>query len=299
MNRFLTSIAALAIIAVGIGWVITAPQGLSKDMEASLDESPADAENGELVFWAAGCASCHAASDAEGDDKLLLTGGQEFVTEFGTFVAPNISPDPLDGIGGWTVEDLALALTKGETPDGTHLYPAFPYTAYTHMLGQDIADLKAFMDGLPHTDSPSKASTVSFPFNIRRGLGLWKALYLDPSWAIEDADDPVLSRGRYLVEALGHCAECHTPRDGFGGLDRSRWMGGAPNPDGKGTIPNITPGGLDWSAEDIAYYLETGFTPDFDSAGGQMADVVDNFSRLPAEDRAAVAAYLKAIPAVD
>ena len=120
-----------------------------------------------------------------------------------------------------------------------------------------------------------------------------------PQWAAADTGDESLDRGRYLAEALGHCAECHTPRNALGGLDRGRWMGGAPNPSGKGTIPNLTPAALKWSAPDIAYYLETGFTPDFDSVGSHMVAVVENFAKLPPEDRAAVAAYLKALPPVE
>jgi mono/diheme cytochrome c family protein len=103
-------------------------------------------------------------------------------------------------------------------------------------------------------------------------------------------------RGRYLVEAAGHCAECHTPRTALGGLDTDRWMAGAPNPSGKGRIPGLTPAQLKWGLEDIAYYLETGFTPDFDSAGGEMAQVVRNMARLTPEDRLAIAAYIKALP---
>jgi mono/diheme cytochrome c family protein len=109
-----------------------------------------------------------------------------------------------------------------------------------------------------------------------------------------------LQRGRYLVEALGHCGECHTPRDRFGGLETAAWLAGAPEPAGEGKVPDITPGAPelgDWSARDIAYYLKTGFTPDFDTAGGSMVDVQENLAQLPDEDLAAIAAYLKAIPA--
>ena len=132
--------------------------------------------------------------------------------------------------------------------------------------------------------------------DLRRGLGLWKRLNLTDAWYLAKAEGDQLRRGRYLVEALGHCAECHTPRDATGGLDRSRWMQGAPNPSGKGTIPAINAAELGWSATDIAYYLETGFTPDYDSAGGQMTKVIASISKLPAEDREAIAAYLLAIP---
>ena len=150
------------------------------------------------------------------------------------------------------------------------------------------------MSSLPAVERANEPHEIGFPFNIRLSLGGWKLLFFNDDW-VADADTPELERGRYLVEALGHCAECHTPRNALGGLNKSEWMMGAPNPSGKGRIPGIAPAVLDWSAGDIAYYLETGFTPDFDSAGGEMTEVIRNTSRLTPEDRAAIAAYLKAL----
>jgi mono/diheme cytochrome c family protein len=190
---------------------------------------------------------------------------------------------------------MANALIAGLSPGGDHYYPALPYTTYIRMTLQDVADLKAFMDGLPPSATENAPHDLGFPFTIRRGLGLWKRLNLHEDWVMPAPPD--LERGRYLVEALGHCGECHTPRNATGGLDRSRWMQGAPNPSGKGSIPALTPDKLDWSVTDIAYYLETGFTPDFDAAGGQMVKVIDSLANLPATDRAAIAAYVKALPA--
>jgi mono/diheme cytochrome c family protein len=164
---------------------------------------------------------------------------------------------------------------------------------------QDVADLHAFLATLPASDTANLPHEVGFPFSVRRLLGGWKFLFFRDDWVLAEAEDPTLARGRYLAEALGHCAECHTPRNALGGLDRARWLAGAPSPDGKGTIPNITPAKLDWTDRDIAAYLKTGFTPDFDSAGGEMAEVVQNMSHLPDEDIAAIVAYLKADPAVE
>ena len=140
-----------------------------------------------------------------------------------------------------------------------------------------------------------------FPFNIRRGIGLWKRAFMHPEPVVDfpAGTDPAVLRGRYLVEGPGHCGECHTPRNSVGGPDYAKWLSGAPNPDGKGVIPNITPGkgGIgDWSAKDIAYFLESGFTPYYDSVGGSMVQVQEDMARLPASDRAAIAAYLKAVP---
>ncbi|MHB2265936.1 c-type cytochrome [Aliihoeflea sp. PC F10.4] len=291
----LSKIAIGATLTVAIGgaafWYFTEPVRLDAAEIAALPQG--NAEAGERIFWAGGCASCHAAPGAQGDAMLQLAGGVELESEFGTFVAPNISTDPQHGIGGWTVGDFANAVKRGVSPGGRHYYPAFPYTSYSRMRDEDVADLFAFMQTLPAVASDAPEHQVSFPFNLRRGLGLWKQLYLndDPQVEIADASDQVRA-GQYLVEALGHCGECHTPRAITGGLETERWLGGR---------PNITPGGdiAGWSEDDIAYYLESGFTPDFDSAGGRMAAVVRNMAQLPAEDRQSIAAYLKAVPAVE
>lgn len=295
MLRLLSRLALVAAAGLALGYGLTRPRPLPAADLASLTGDPAA---GERVFWASGCASCHAAPGAKEDDRLVLSGGLRLASPFGTFVAPNISPDPTHGIGGWSLQDFASALKRGVSPEGTHLYPAFPYTTYTRMELQDIADLKAFMDALPASDRANEPHEIGFPFNQRILLGPWKLLNLDSAWVMVDPSDAETSRGRYLVEAMGHCAECHTARNPIGGLDLGRWMGGAPNPSGKGRIPNITPAALDWSAGDIAYYLKSGFTPDFDSAGGEMSEVVANLKHLPDADLAAIAAYVKALPPV-
>ncbi|MCO4318379.1 cytochrome c [Phyllobacterium sp. 21LDTY02-6] len=298
MRKLAMLLIVLLLVAGGGFWLLSAPTRLEPQLLAAAQ--PGDATRGEAVFWQGGCASCHAAPGASGDARRVLAGGVQLVTDFGTFVAPNISPSP-QGIGGWSFEDLANAMMKGVAPDGRHFYPAFPYASYARMQVQDIADLHAFLQTLPPSDHVAEPHRLKFPYTLRRGIGLWKRLYLSsqPAVTLAGADEAV-KRGQYLVEGPGHCGECHTPRDGFGGLDTSRWMAGAPSPEGKGVIPNITggEGGIDsWSAQDIAYALESGFTPDFDSLGGSMADVVQNMSHVSAADREAIAAYLKAIPA--
>lgn len=282
-------IAGLAVLVIGGGWGVTRPAPLPA---TALDGITPDAARGAVTFAIAGCASCHAATDGPRD---VLSGGQAFVTAYGTFHAPNISSDPEQGVGGWSDLELASAIMRGVSPDGAHYYPAFPYTSYAKADMQDVADLIAHLRSLPASDSPSLPHDLRFPYNIRAGLGAWKALYLRDDWVMA-APTPELERGRVLVEALGHCAECHTPRDALGGLDRSAWMQGAPNPSGEGRIPAITPDALDWSAQDIAAYLQSGFTPEFDSAGGSMAEVIHGTAALSDDDRLAIAAYLKALP---
>lgn len=288
--KILIAIAALVAVAL---WFLSAPKTLPGS--ADFTES-GDVARGRTVFYAGGCASCHSAPAAEGEAKLSLGGGRAFASPFGTFYAPNISPDPEFGIGNWSSRDLANAMIKGVSPDGKHYYPAFPYTSYSRVSITDIVDLHAFINTLPSVATANQKHNLPLPFRIRRALGLWKLLYLN--------DDPISdkeNRGRYLVEGLGHCAECHTPRSVFGGLQTDSWMAGAPLPEGKGRVPNITPhadGIGRWSVSDMVEYFESGFKPDFDSASGVMVDVIDNTAKLSDEDRHAIATYLKSIPPI-
>jgi mono/diheme cytochrome c family protein len=294
--RILRWLVALALIGAAGLWFLARPSGLGEDAVAGLT---GDATKGELVFWASGCASCHMAEGAKGEAQLVLTGGQRFPSDFGTFIAPNISQDPAEGIGGWSLLDLANALTRGISPEGEHYYPALPYASYAKMQLQDVADLHAFLQTLPADPTPSQPHELAFPFSLRQIIGVWKLLYLNDDWAIPGSLTPTAERGRYISEAMAHCGECHTPRTALGGMDTARWMGGAPNPSGQGRVPNVTPAKLGWTAPDIVQYLTTGFTPEFDSVGGHMAHVVDNMARLPESDRQAVAEYLLVVPNVE
>jgi mono/diheme cytochrome c family protein len=298
-GKLLGAVVTLGAAAAVAGWFLSAPARLDAATLAGL--RPGDAAKGRRIFFAGGCTSCHARPKAEGDARFELAGGVELKTAFGTFVAPNISQDAKDGIGAWSMEDFANAMLKGVSPAGEHLYPAFPYASYARMKPSDVADLYAFMKTLPAVSGKAPGHQLSFPFNIRRGIGLWKLAYLDDKPVIDlpaDAPEAVVV-GRYLVEGPGHCGECHTPRDFAGGPKKAEWLAGAVAAEGDGIVPNITSGegGIgDWSAEDIASYLENGLTPDFDSVGGAMVEVQQNMAELPPEDRAAIAAYLKAIP---
>ena len=293
MGRFFRRLVALGLIAAAVGLFLTKPEYRSTEKAETLTGDPV---HGETVFWAAGCASCHAAPGATGADRLVLSGGERFATAFGTFLAPNISPSE-QGIGGWSLPDFIHAVQDGILPGGRHEYPAMPYVAYSRMEVQDVVDLKAYLDTLPPSEVESLPHEVGFPFNIRLSLGGWKLLFGRQGSALSGELTPELERGRYIVEALAHCGECHTPRNGLGGLDQAKWLGGG-KIDEKTNVPNITPGGLDWSEDEIFTYLTTGQTPDFDFVGGSMTHVVENMGHLPESDVRAVVAYLKAIPAV-
>jgi mono/diheme cytochrome c family protein len=295
MKKFLTAILVLAVIGLAVFWFITSPKTIGA--EALAAGYTPDLKNGEEMFNAAGCAGCHTTAGQK--ERLRLGGGMAFHTQFGTFHAPNISPDNANGIGAWSELQFVNAVQRGVGIHGEHLYPALPYTSYQRMHVKDVRDLFAYIKTLPADATANKPHEIGFPFNIRRLLGGWKFLYMDnKEYADDAAHDAQWNRGGYLVEGPGHCAECHSPRDPMGGILKDSRFAGGKNPDGPGWVPNITPhaDGIKWSKEDMASFLETGQTPEFDSAGGSMAEVIENMSRLTAEDREAMAAYLVTLP---
>jgi len=286
MRKRVVAVLALGALAAG-AWFASAP-GRVSDLTLERVKQPGDAAAGKRVFYASGCESCH--QSAGQDDPLKLGGGRPLATPFGTFYPPNISQDAKDGIGAWTIEDFAGALLAGRTPTGQPYYPAFPYTSYTHLTPGDVRDLFAFLKTLPAVAGRAPQHDLKFPFNVRRGVGLWQALFF------ARGQEATTARGDYLVTGPGHCGECHTPRNALGALDASRALKGAPNPDGKGKAPDITAHGLrDWSEADVATALSSGFTPTGDSLGGSMAAVVRNMAQLPESDVDAIAHYLKTL----
>ena len=294
-----TTLVVIVVVAV---W-LTAPQRID---ESDVPAHEPDRRNGELIFWAGGCSSCHATpvdgERAKGDDKLLLGGGLELETPYGIFRVPNISPSEEGGIGRWSAVDFVNAMQRGVSPDGRHYYPSFPYTSYVRMDVTDVLDLKAYLDSLPVVDAANDDHQLKFPWSVRRGIGAWKRLYLDNMPVMKLSAGGAVGRGQYLVEGPGHCGECHSPRNQLGALRYDRWLAGAPNLDGAGRIPNITPGGKNvsaWLADDLVYYFESGFTPDFDTAGGSMVAVQESLSKLPTSDLESIALYLQAVPAMD
>ena len=276
MIKFWGFFAGVAVAAL---WIGTAPGTLKG---TDLPGGVPDLANGREMFYAGGCTACHAIPGNE--DRTKLGGGLALKSPFGTFYAPNISPDPVDGIGAWSEVAFATAVVKGTSPSGQHYFPAFPYGSYQNMKLEDVRD-----------------HDVSFPFNIRRFVGGWKLLNMSPTpLAPDPKQSAAWNRGAYLVNGPSHCAECHSPRDFLGGIIKSQKFAGGPNIEGEGWVPNITQKGLgEWSEKDIAYMLKTGDTPDGDSVGGAMTAVIRNTSQLTDEDRAGMAAYLKSLPPVD
>jgi mono/diheme cytochrome c family protein len=296
LRRILLAVVLAAVAGLGIFWWLTIPAVIAS---TALPARSPDLANGLTTFNAGGCSSCHAVPNQP--DRLKLGGGLAITSPFGTFYVPNISPDPNDGIGRWSEAGFVTAVLKGTSPQGTHYFPAFPYTSYQHAKVDDVRDLFAYMKTLPPVAGKVRDHDVPFPFDIRRNIGIWKWLFMDGKPFVPDASrSPPWNRGAYLVNSLGHCAECHSPRNFLGGIVAAQRFAGGPNPEGEGWVPNITQKGLaNWSVKDFADFLETGQTPDFDSAGGSMARVIRNTSQLPPGDRAAMAEYLKSLPPVD
>ncbi len=296
LRRTLLVALCVLVAAFGLYWWLTAPPTLVTVAAAATEPNLA---NGQTIFNAGGCSSCHAVPNQP--DRLRLGGGLAIPSPFGTFYAPNISPDPADGIGRWSEADFVNAVTRGISPEGTHYFPAFPYTSYAHAKVQDVRDLFAYLKTLPSVPGKVRDHDLPFPFNIRRNVGIWKLLFMDDKPFVADpARSASWNRGAYLVNSFGHCAECHSPRNFLGGIIVSERFAGGPDPEGEGWVPNITRKGLgDWSDKDIAYFLESGQTPDGDSAGGSMVRVIRNTSQLSQQDRAAIAEYIVSLPPVD
>jgi mono/diheme cytochrome c family protein len=255
---------------------------------------------GAYLANAADCASCH--TDSEHGGKPYA-GGRALKTPFGTFYTPNITPDPETGIGRWSKAQFLRALRQGVRPDGANYFPAFPYPSFTKISDDDMRAIYAYLSSLPAVRQADRPHDLSFPWSWRLLVSVWKWLYFTPGpFRPAPGRSAAYNRGAYLVTALAHCGECHTPRNWLGAPEQGRFLAGAPaGPDGK-AVPNITPdrktGIGNWSEDDIVGLLTDGHTPDFDFVGGAMAEVVKSTARLTAADRRAIAVYLKSVPAV-
>lgn len=253
-----------------------------------------DVKRGEYLAKVAGCVGCHT------DDRpgaVAFAGGRALDTPFGRFFGPNITPHADAGLGKWTEADFRRAIRMGERPDGAHYYPAFPYPSFTAMTVRDIGDLWSYLRTLPPSNRASQPHDLRFPFGWRFLIWGWKWLFFTPgAFAPDAAKSETLNRGAYLVQALGHCGECHTPRNFLGGLKRSRWLAGGKLPEGR--TPNLTPTRLKkWNDRQLAEFLRSGTTPEGDVPSDVMDEVIRNStSQLTSGDLAALIAYLRSLP---
>jgi mono/diheme cytochrome c family protein len=256
-----------------------------------------DAKRGEYLSKAAGCLGCHT---EERKDATPYAGGRALKTPFGTFYGPNITPDKKAGLGSWSFADFARALREGEEPDGAHFFPAFPYASFTRITDADMRDLWAYLQSLKPSPQPSKPHELGFPFNVRIALWGWKWLFFAPGeFKPDSSKSAAVNRGAYLVVALGHCGECHTPRNVLGGPRTNRYLAGGKLGEGT-TAPNLTPTRLKRYADgELKDILASGLFPDGDVMGDTMSEVVRNTtSQLTAADLDALIAYLRSVPAL-
>ena len=296
MKRLLWIVGTLLTFLI-LGYLIVLPRLGQVDVSAIATSTKGDMRRGAYVATASGCYACH--TDTKGKGKPFA-GGVPFKTPFGTIYSPNITPDTETGIGNWSRTDFKRALVTGVRPDGDHYFPAFPYTSYAHMTDQDVADLKAYFDSIASVRQKNLSPDMPWPFSDRSLVGGWKLLNAPRTQRATIAGESgAISRGAYLVEVLGHCAECHTQRDVMGGYSGAPLAGNTRGPEG-GKVPGIRSIRKKWSADEVNSYLADGMTPDGDFVGGHMAHVVDySTSKLSAEDRHAITDYLLSLEPVN
>jgi mono/diheme cytochrome c family protein len=268
----------------------------------ALAAAQGDALRGLYLSKVGGCVGCHTQATKDPKDAVPYAGGRALKTPFGTFYGPNITPHPQAGIGKWSEADFIRAMREGRRPDGAHYFPAFPYPSFTGITDADLRDLWAYLRTLPPSGRASQEHELGVLYRWRFAVGFWKWLFFNPGpMAPDPKRTAALNRGDYLVNALGHCGECHTPRNFMGGPKRDRLLAGTDKgPEGK-AVANITPARLKkWSDGEIRDFLQTGMTSDGDVTSETMGEVVTNTtSQLTPGDLAALIAYLRSVPPVE
>lgn len=291
LASFLALLALLALLAplclLSVAWAAPALDTITPPLRASFDAGAI--RRGAELAAIGNCAGCHTALDGH-----EYAGGVALATPFGIIHGTNITPDGPTGIGAWSSAAFGRAMREGVGRDGRHLYPAFPYAHFTRLTGADLEALYAYLMTRDPVHAPNRPNGLHFPFNIRPLIAVWNALYLDRTpWQPDAAQGAQWNRGAYLVQALGHCSACHTPRnalgaevrgDAFGGGEAEGWHAPALN--------SKSPSPLPWTVEQLAVYLRTGMAADHAVAGGPMQGVVHALSRVNEEDVRAMAVYV-------
>jgi mono/diheme cytochrome c family protein len=310
--RILVSLAVVVIAAIAIGtWIIRGPGPLDFSGGAKVAladyrgtkptgvpvalEKASPIERGEYLAKAADCMVCHT---KPGEKEF--SGGLGFKLPFGTLYSTNITADKETGIGNYSDQDFLNAVQRGKRRDGAMLYPAMPYTSYTYMSDEDVLAVKAYLFSLPPVRAAVAENTLSFPFNQRWAMLFWSAVFNpDTRFAPDTSKSPEWNRGAYLVEALAHCGECHTPRNLAFALDNRKKFGGAVTAGWRAfNISSDKSSGIGgWTDEDLAAYLSAGHAPGHGAASGPMGEAVDHsLSQLAPEDIRAIVAYLRSVP---
>tara|TARA_R110000824_G_scaffold336_9_gene2319 strand:+ start:115191 stop:116051 length:861 start_codon:yes stop_codon:yes gene_type:complete len=280
-NKFVSLLLVLVIVVAGLYWAFGLPRVGNPEIPTSVEAIA----RGEYLYNAAGCGACHQVDGAAGP-----IGGYEIESPFGGhFITPNITPDEETGIGGWSGRDFVLAIKHGRSPGGNFYWPAFPYRSYQGLSDEEVLDIAAYMVTLPPVNSQAPDHE----------LPAWQFSWMMSGWNIMAdmlegdlpaiGDDPQVQRGAHLARHLSHCGECHTPRNALGISDLSNEFGGQ---EGVASAALTSEGLSAYSYEDFVYFLEDGFTANFEQVGGEMMDVIDHTSKLTQEDREALAAFL-------
>jgi mono/diheme cytochrome c family protein len=249
-------------------------------------------EHGHYLTLVGDCAACHTLAGSGHD----LAGGRAIETPFGELLAPNITPDPITGIGAWTDQEFVDAMKKGTGRDGTHLFPAMPYTYYTRVTRDDVLAIRAYLNTVPAVYNPVKADQLPFPFNIRASLIGWNAMFFTPGeFKPGPSKSAEWNRGAYLAEGLGHCGLCHTPKNFLGGdKNNERLRGYALQGWFAADITGDSRRGLGgWSVDDIVAYLKTGHGRNTIGTGPMAETIGYSTSHWADGDLKAIATYLK------
>jgi mono/diheme cytochrome c family protein len=307
------AVVAGVVVAGMVGWMVFQPGPYSfatgKPVEFAAYHGPSPvgapselanadaAAKGAYIVRMADCEACHTAKGG-----MAFAGGRAFVLPFGTIYTPNLTPDPETGIGKWTDTDFLNAVHRGIAPDGSRYYPAFPYASYTLLTDADVLAIKAYFFSLKPVSQANKPNTFAFPYNQRWLMVIWAGLFNpDHRFRPVEGQSAEWNRGAYLVEAAGHCGECHTPRNLMQALDqRRKFAGGVAEGWNAYNISTDKVSGVgDWSTEELAAYLSTGHAKGRGVASGPMGEAVDlSLSSLTKSDIAAIVTYLRSVPAV-
>jgi mono/diheme cytochrome c family protein len=263
--------------------------------------TPEEIARGKYIFGATGGCGCHTEKN-----QPVNAGGRRYDGPFGTVYATNITPDGKTGIGGWTDAQIVEAIRAGRRPNGERLIPVHPYTTFNGMAQPDLAALVAYLRTLPPVNRANQPKKITVPLFESVFLPAWLAAFSPRETPPGTAPTAGVARGEYLVRAVAHCGECHTPRGLTQAVDNTRFLAGNPRGPENSVVPNITPdkatgiGG--WSEEDLAEYLATGIKPDGDVSSGLMEEVIHGttagYKDLTKADRLAIARYLKSVPPI-